>query len=418
MEIAVIACAQQRLRLHESLEDYRRDCVRFLRMAQSKGASLVVFPELSGLMAAAPRLPGVRARLLRQADQGRQRGASLWRRARARVASSTAEILGADFRAELTRYLAENGNALRQELEKFYAELARNYGMTVLVGMGYLPGAGPGQRALAMAFSAQGERLGEMERVGVLASEGSLIEPGAGWGLIQTSVGRVGVLLGPDVLYPEAARLLAYRGADLLVIMAATSDAALAARIRLCAAARAQENQLVVLVSFLIGNNPLHSDHAPFTGRSAIFAPAELTSGYSGVLVEMGTAAAEGLITAEVNPYVLRKLWDEGEASPRRGLPLTLAGQLLAADYTLGRTVEEAWQGVEAARAQTLLLPQPTTPAALADMELAPPAVSVESLEETEEEELEKATLADDADAQPPTGDERTPEEVATAEQD
>lgn len=415
MEIAVVACAQQRLRLHESMEDYRRDCVRFLRMAQSKGASLIVFPELSGLMATAPRLPGVRARLLRQADQGRQRGASLWRRARARVASSTAEILGADFRAELTRYLAENGNALRQELEKFYAELARGYGMTILVGMGYLPGVGAGQRALAMAFSAQGERLGEMERVGVFVNESSLIEPGAGWGLIQTSLGRVGVLLGSDVLYPEAARLLAYRGADLLAVMAATSDATLAARIRLCAAARAQENQLFVLVSFLIGHNPLHNDHAPFTGRSAIFAPAEMTSGYSGVLVEMGTTAAEGLITAEVNPYALRKLWDDGEASPRRGLPLTLAGQLLAADYTLGRTVEEAWQGVEAARAQTLLLPQPSTSAALVDMELAAPAVSVESL--AEEEETEETTSMNDADAHPPIESEHAPEASETEKQ-
>ncbi|MCD6291025.1 MAG: hypothetical protein J7M34_11025 [Anaerolineae bacterium] len=394
MDTAIVACAQQRLRLHASLEDYRHDCVRFLRMAQSKGASLVVLPELSGVMAAVPRLPGVRASLLRQADQGRRRGASLWRRAKARVAGSTAELLRVDFRGALARHLAEEGNALRQDVEKLFSELARSYGVHIIVGAGYLPGDGPGQRSLALAFSPQGELIGEIARVGVLPDEEGMIAPGEGWDILDTPVGRIGVLMGKDVLYPETARLLAYRGADILVVMAATSDAALAAQIRATALARAQENQIFVLTSFLIGNDPLREGEAQFTGRSAIMAPAAMTSRNSGVLVQMGTSRAEGLITAELNFYALRDLWQRSGLSARSGLPLTLAGQALVTDYTLGRSLDEAWEDVEASRKRQLLLPEPSMP----------PAVSVTELPAAGEGETAAPLTAEESGEKPVQG--------------
>jgi predicted amidohydrolase len=349
-------------------------------MAQSKRASLVVFPEMSGVMAAVPDLPGVRASLLRQADLGRQRGASLWRRARARVAGSTVGFLGVDFREALARHLAEEGNALRREVERLFAGLARSYGTHIIVGAGYLPGDGTGRRSLALAFSPQGEMIGEVARVGLLPGDEELIAPGDGWTVLQTPVGRIGVLMGGDVLYPEVARLLAYRGADVLVVVAATSDPALAARIRTATLARAQENQVFVLASFLIGNDPLRGDDAQFTGRSAIMAPVEMTARHTGIMVEMGTAAAEGLIATELNFYALRELWRETELSPRRGLPLTLAGQTLASDYTLGRSVDEAWEDVEASRKQPLLLPEPTAPPAIPVAELPVVGVSETSI--------------------------------------
>ncbi len=386
METVIVACAQQRLRLYGSLDEYRHDCVRFLRMAQSKGASLVVFPELSGLMAAAPRLPGVRASLLRQADQGRHRGASLWKRAKARVAGSTAELLGADFRIALARHLAERGSELRREVEQLYAELARGYGMYLVIGAGYLPGDGPGQQALALAFSPQGELIGEAARVGLLPEDEEWVTPGEAWAVVSTSAGRLGLLLGGDVLYPEVARLLAYRGADVLVVMAATSDPALAARIRMAALARAQENQVFVLASFLIGNNPLRGDNAPFTGRSAIMAPAEMTEHDTGVLAEMGTAAAEGLVAAELNWKALRTLRQERRFSARRGAPLMLAGQALVSDYTLGRSIDEAWADVEASRRQTPLLPGPARSPVIPVAELPMVAVSESPTARADEE--------------------------------
>ncbi len=370
MDTAIVACAQQRLRLHASLEDYRHDCIRFLRMAQSKGVSLVVFPELSGVMAAVPRLPGVRASLLRQADQGRQRGASLWKRAKARMAGSTAELLRVDFRGALARHLAEEGNTLRQEVERLFAGLARSYGTHIIVGAGYLPGQGPGQQALALAFSSQGEMIGEAARVSVSPEDEDLIAPGEGWEILETPVGRIGLLIGADVLYPEPARLLAYRGAEILVVVAATSDPALAARIRAAALARAQENQLFVLTSFLIGSDPFRGGDAQFTGRSAIMAPVEMTARNTGIMVQMGTARAEGLITAELNFYALRELWQQSEPSARRGLPLTLAGQALVSDYTLGRSIDEAWEDVEASREKRLLLPEPSMPPSISVTEL------------------------------------------------
>jgi len=80
MNKMVVACVQQRIRLHADMEECRKDLTRFLRTAQAKKAKLIVFPELIGTLAVSPLLQGLRARLLRQADQARRPRASLWTR--------------------------------------------------------------------------------------------------------------------------------------------------------------------------------------------------------------------------------------------------------------------------------------------------------------------------------------------------
>ncbi|GAB4516216.1 MAG: hypothetical protein Kow0047_28160 [Anaerolineae bacterium] len=389
MEAPIVACAQQRFRLHATVDDYRRDCARFLRMAQSKGASLVVLPELSGLMLVAPRMPGLRASLLRQADQGRQPGASLWKRVKARMAGSTAEILRVDFRGQVQRYLSEHGAELRQEAAQLYAELARSYGLYLIVGAGLLPSQGPGLKSVAMAFSPQGHFIGEAARVSSMPGDDGLVTQAEEWQILETPVGRIGILMGADILYPEVGRLLAFKGADLLVSLTATSDTALAARIHAAALARAQENQIFVVTSYLIGPNLLLGEGHTFTGRSAILAPVELTERYTGVRVQIGAAVAEGLMTSELDYRSLQQLWTEQSLSPRGGRPLSLAGKALAAGYALGRTVDEAWQDAEAARAEPLLLPQPEVDAVPVS-EL--PVVAVDEREEPPASKEDAAT--------------------------
>jgi len=90
MDKVIVACVQQGLRLHEDLDASRKDLARFLRMAQAKKAKLIVFPELIGTMAVPPLLPGLRAGLLKRADRARRPRASLWTRAKGKVAESVA----------------------------------------------------------------------------------------------------------------------------------------------------------------------------------------------------------------------------------------------------------------------------------------------------------------------------------------
>ncbi len=98
--------------------------------------------------------------------------------------------------------------------------------------------------------------------------------------MVVTPIGRLGILLGEEALYPEAGRVLAYQGAEILVTLAATGNEVLAAYVRGATLARAQENQCFALTSFLVGKNYLAADEgdaAEFVGKSGIYAPLEMT---------------------------------------------------------------------------------------------------------------------------------------------
>ncbi|MFO7634899.1 MAG: hypothetical protein R6W76_20300, partial [Caldilinea sp.] len=71
MDHYIVASVQQRMRLPQTLDELRELQRRFLRAAQAKNARLAIFPELGGLMIAAPLLADFRSRLLKHADQGR-----------------------------------------------------------------------------------------------------------------------------------------------------------------------------------------------------------------------------------------------------------------------------------------------------------------------------------------------------------
>ena len=68
MKNLVVASAQQQMRLFDSPDSYRKELTRFLYMARAKGAELIVFPGLAGVMAAAPLVEGFRVNLLKQAE--------------------------------------------------------------------------------------------------------------------------------------------------------------------------------------------------------------------------------------------------------------------------------------------------------------------------------------------------------------
>ena len=100
-EKLIVACVQQRLRLPQSLEDYTDDARRFLRIAESKRARLVVFPELAGMSLTLPLLAGFRATLFKRIDAGRRRNATISERITGALAERMTNWLQADLRSSL-----------------------------------------------------------------------------------------------------------------------------------------------------------------------------------------------------------------------------------------------------------------------------------------------------------------------------
>jgi predicted amidohydrolase len=364
MSKLIVASAQQQMRLFDSPDSYRKELTRFLNMARAKGAQLLVFPVLSGVMAASHKVEGFRMNLLKQADD-RQRGkGSVLGRARSALAGSTATLLGASFRKGFTGLLQADAAALAAAYETIFSESAKAYEITIVAGSAYLPDAGGVIHHRVTVFGPDGAVLGVHDKLLLAPDEAGLATAGDTWRVVTTPVGRLGILLGEEALYPEIGRVLAYQGADLLVTLAATGSEASAAYVRHGAIALAQENCCFALSSFLVGRNRLaHDENAAvgFVGRSGIYAPLEMTPRYSGVLVEMGTGDAEGMISAELDRDRLHEIWENGVEPVRRRMPVNLFADYMPALYESRRTLADAWleAAADAPDAPALNLPLP-----------------------------------------------------------
>ncbi len=356
MDKPIVACIQQRLIVPKTADDYPAYLNRFLRTAKAKGAVLAVFPELSGLATSVATFSGWRNELLKTAGQGQHPRAGFWDRTKAKVASGAASIAQADLRKSLVSAVGTMPEALREAYVGVFAGLARHYEITIVAGTVYEVDGDTGiVHNVAYVFGPDGAVLGKQAKVMVARRETSLAQPAEGWGIIPTPAGRLGILIGGDTLYPEPSRILAYQGADMLVALAAVNQPATYHKIRQAAHARCQENQLYGLVSFLTGPDPFaQAEVAPFVGASAIFAPADFTPRFSGVMVEVGSPLAEAVITAEWDYGALVELWEQSDTPLRRDMPMRQTGAILANVYA---------SGVPLAEAERLMLTGPAKPA-------------------------------------------------------
>ena len=344
----VVASAQLQFQLFDAPEDYRKELERFLYMARAKRAELVVLPALSGVMCGAPLMSGLRVSLLKQAEQRRNGRPGIWRRTKSVLAGGAASVLGARFRTEYAQLLRLAGAEVASQYETVFAGLARTYEVTLVAGSALLPDSTGTIRHHSAVFGPDGTVLGGHDKIIMAAEDDGISSAGSDWTVVPTSFGRLGLMFGEEALFPESGRILAFRGAEILVTVAAVTSEALAASIRQAVIARTEDNQLFGLGSFLVGKNhlsPIDGGAGTFTGKSGIYAPLELTPRHSGILVEMGTTISEGLVTAQLDLDVLHELWASGVGRVRSSMPSALFARYLPGLYGAGKSLADVWPG-------------------------------------------------------------------------
>lgn len=334
-EKLIVACVQQRLRLPQSLEDYTDDARRFLRIAESKHARLVVFPELAGMSLTLPLLAGFRATLFKRIDAGRRRSATLSDRIAGALAERMTTWLKTDLRSSLKGLLDVEGERVWRTYSDIFGKLSKEFRVTLVAPSAYMPDPRDGViRNIAGVFGPNGELNGHQAKVMKQADDADIAKPGSHWDVIGTEVGLLGVILGNDVLYPEVGRVLAYQGAEMLIAQAACQHPAMYNKLRSGVLARMQDNQLFCVASFAIGGHEFNRQNAePYLGKSAILAPQELTPRYNGVLVEMGNQRSEGVVTAEWDFEALKELWEVTNMQLHLPMPGPQMTQMLASLY-------------------------------------------------------------------------------------
>ena len=344
MESIVVACVQQRMSILASREEFEGDARRFLHQAQAKVAGLVVFPELAGLMLAPPLISSSKLGLIKRADQGKRPSAGLISRGLGRVSEAAAGMAGGGFRGSLLRLLEKNSAALRDLYLETFGSLAREFKTPLLGGSLYLyDEETQSLRNRAYLFDVSGEVLGYQDKLNLSAEEQGLIVPGEELRVFDTRMGRFGLLLGQDVMYPELGRLLTVQGAELILGIAACPGQVQADLFRRALASRCEENQVYGAAAFLVGPNYLgQEDKEDYHGQSALLAPILLTERRDGVLTQVGTNRTEGFIAARMDADGLHSLWETSRLRTRREMRLGNLGSVLAEMYEKGLTIEQA----------------------------------------------------------------------------
>jgi N-carbamoylputrescine amidase len=100
-----------------------------------------------------------------------------------------------------------------------FERLAKSAGPAI-VCIGYTEAAAGGPFASAICLSGDGV-LGHHRKVHVPPGEKSVLQPGDGFAAFDTPLGRLGMLICYDKVFPEAARNLALDGAEIIASMAA-----------------------------------------------------------------------------------------------------------------------------------------------------------------------------------------------------
>ena len=335
MKTLIVACIQQKMRLPQTLEEYREDLRRFMRAAANKRARLVVFPELAGVMVIPPLLGGFQANLLKRADLARRRQASLWQKVSGGASGAIAGWFNTDFRQMTGALLTTQPQMVWDAYDDVFGGLAHEFDVTLVAPSAYLPDPqDEALRNLAVVYGPGGERLGYQAKRVLHPEDEDLAQPGQEWNVIQTPVGQIGLMLGGDSLYPEVGRLLAFQGAEMLIAQGAATERVLYEKLRSGTLARMQDNQLFAAISFLVGHNEFsRRQRDPFVGRSSVMAPQELTPRASGVLVEASNVRSESVLSAVWDFEELAELWETSDTPVRSQLPLGAVGPTLAQLY-------------------------------------------------------------------------------------
>jgi predicted amidohydrolase len=145
------------------------------------------------------------------------------------------------------------------------------------------------------------------------------------WGLVggnslrtfDTDCGKIGVLICYDVEFPELPRLLAEEGMDILFVPFLTDTQNAYSRVRICAQARAIENECFVAIAGSVGNLPKVNNMDIQYAQSAVFTPSDFSFPNNGIKAE-ATPNTEMTLVVDVNLELLKELNHKGAVTNMR----------------------------------------------------------------------------------------------------
>jgi predicted amidohydrolase len=257
------------------------------------------------------RGPGTRLAALQmriepgQRDENLARAAKLLSTAREREADlaclPATFATGLNFPTLRTDATAEDGPVVQ-----FLAEQARTLGMHVAAGV--LLSSGRDVFDAAVLVGPAGDPLGWYRRACVWAGESAYVSTGSPGEVIDTPVGRIGLLVSYDLRFPEASRHYLAQDAD-LVVCVANLFGPFSHPLRSICRARAADNECALVFASGVGENRFAN--MSYLGRSMIvdgLVQDARQDPEADILAQAGPGTRETVIDAEVHWRQRRKI--------------------------------------------------------------------------------------------------------------
>ena len=134
---------------------------------------------------------------------------------------------------------------------------------------------------------------------------------------MDTDCGKIGILICYDSEFPEASRILADQGMNILFVPFLTDTQNGYMRVRHCAQARAIENECYVVMAGAVGNLPNVNNMDIQYAQSAVLTPSDFAFPTNTIKAE-ATPNTEMVLLADVDLDLLKELHERGAVQNRK----------------------------------------------------------------------------------------------------
>ncbi|MDH8677907.1 bifunctional GNAT family N-acetyltransferase/carbon-nitrogen hydrolase family protein [Fusibacter bizertensis] len=124
--------------------------------------------------------------------------------------------------------------------------------------------------------------------------------------VFDTDCGKIAILICYDIEFPELARLVTQKGANIIFTPFCTDERQGYLRVRYCAQARAVENQVYTVIAGTVGNLTHVENMDIQYAQSAIFTPSDFSFPRDGIMAEC-TPNIETVIVGDIDLELLKR---------------------------------------------------------------------------------------------------------------
>lgn len=276
-----IATAAYPLDAHPDWSSYQAKLIAWVSEAAGQGADLLVFPEYGAM--------------------------------------ELATLAGLDVARDLELSLHAVSDRLAQA-DTLHAQLAHDFGVHILAASGPttcdLPPGVTRPVNRARLFAPNGAHVHQDKQVMTrFEAEEWDVVPGGQIRLVDTALGKIGILICYDCEFPLLGRALAE--ADILLVPSATEAVSGYTRVRIGAQARALENQCVTVISSIVGSVDWSEAVDASVGAGGLYGPPDAGFPETGVLAQ-GAFNAPGWTYAEIDLDAIAHVRAQGHVLNRR----------------------------------------------------------------------------------------------------